>query len=78
LLIGTPSVLLPDPGACSGSCHPGDGVLTGGFDVLPSFPAHPGLTLVTVFASGAGTSYGKRMTVLILALGVVSIPVPGE
>jgi peptide/nickel transport system permease protein len=56
-----------------------DNVLTGGFDVLLSFPQLIlALTLVTVFASGAGTSYGQRMSVLILALGVVSIPVLGR
>lgn len=56
-----------------------DNVLTGGFDILLSFPQLIlALTLVTVFASGAGTTYGVRMSVLILALGVVSIPVLGR
>jgi peptide/nickel transport system permease protein len=44
-----------------------DTVLTGGFDVL--------LTLVTVFASQEGVSSTRRMVVLILALGIVSVPV---
>jgi peptide/nickel transport system permease protein len=56
-----------------------DGVLTGGFDVLLSFPQLIlALTLVTVFASGEGVSATRRTVVLILALGVVSIPVLGR
>lgn len=56
-----------------------DTVLTGAFDVLLSFPQLIlALTLVTVFASGEGTSATRRMVVLILALGVVSIPVLGR
>jgi len=52
-----------------------DRVLTVAFDVLLSFPALIlAVTLVTVFASGEGTSATRRMVVLILALGVVSIP----
>ncbi len=53
-----------------------DTLLTGAFDVLLSFPQLIlALTLVTVFASGEGISATRRMVVLILALGVVSIPV---
>jgi peptide/nickel transport system permease protein len=53
-----------------------DTLLTGAFDVLLSFPQLIlALTLVTVFASGEGISTTRRMVVLILALGVVSIPV---
>jgi peptide/nickel transport system permease protein len=56
-----------------------DGALTGGFDVLLSFPQLIlALTLVTVFASGEGVSATRRTVVLILALGVVSIPVLGR
>jgi peptide/nickel transport system permease protein len=56
-----------------------DTIFTGAFDVLLSFPQLIlALTLVTVFASGAGISAGRRMVVLILALGVVSIPVLGR
>lgn len=52
-----------------------DRVLTVAFDALLSFPALIlAVTLVTVFASGEGTSATRRMVVLILALGVVSIP----
>jgi peptide/nickel transport system permease protein len=53
-----------------------DTVLTGAFDVLLSFPQLIlALTLVTVFASQEGVSETRRMVTLILALGVVSIPV---
>jgi peptide/nickel transport system permease protein len=53
-----------------------DTIFTGAFDVLLSFPQLIlALTLVTVFASQEGTSSARRMTVLIFALGVVSIPV---
>ena len=52
--------------------------LTGLFDVLLSFPQLIlAVTLVTVFAGG-GVSSSRRMVVLILALGVVSIPVLGR
>lgn len=52
-----------------------DSLLTGLFDVLLSFPSLIlAITLVTVFAGGA-VSTSRRMTVLILALGVVSVPV---
>ena len=53
-----------------------DGVLTVGFDTLLSFPQIIlAVTLVTVFASQQGTSGTRRMVVLILSLGVVSVPV---
>jgi peptide/nickel transport system permease protein len=53
-----------------------DTVLTGVFDILLSFPQLIlALTLVTVFATGAGTSATRRMVTLILALGLVSVPV---
>jgi peptide/nickel transport system permease protein len=52
-----------------------DGLLSGLFDVLLSFPQLIlAITLVTVFAGGAVSST-RRMVVLILALGVVSVPV---
>jgi len=55
-----------------------DTALTGLFDVLLSFPQLIlAVTLVTVFAGG-GVSSTRRMVVLILALGVVSIPVLGR
>jgi peptide/nickel transport system permease protein len=54
-------------------------VLVGAFDVLLSFPQLIlALTVVTVFATGEGVSSTRRMVVLILALGVVSIPVLGR
>ncbi len=54
-------------------------VFTGLFDVLLSYPQLIlALTLVTVFASGEGISPTRRMIVLILALGVVSVPVLGR
>jgi peptide/nickel transport system permease protein len=53
-----------------------DTILTGAFDTLLSFPQLIlAVTLVTVFASQEGTSYTRRMVVMILALGLVSIPV---
>jgi peptide/nickel transport system permease protein len=53
-----------------------DTLLSGAFDVLLSFPQLIlAVTVVTVFASGEGISPTRRMVVLILALGVVSIPV---
>lgn len=53
-----------------------DTILSGLFDILLSFPQLIlALTLVTVFASGEGISATRRMVVLILALGLVSIPV---
>jgi peptide/nickel transport system permease protein len=57
-----------------------DRVLTGGFDVLLSFPQIIlALSLITVFAStnaaGEPVSATRRTVVIILALGVVSIPV---
>jgi peptide/nickel transport system permease protein len=85
LLLGVASVLL---GLVAGGLlglvagyHRGrtDTVFTGAFDVLLSFPQLIlALTLVTVFASGEGISATRRMVVLILALGVVSIPVLGR
>ncbi|HZM30952.1 MAG TPA: ABC transporter permease [Acidimicrobiales bacterium] len=85
LLIGTLSVLLGLVlggllGLVAGYFRGrADGVLTGGFDVLLSFPQLIlALTLVTVFASGEGVTATRRTVVLILALGVVSIPVLGR
>jgi peptide/nickel transport system permease protein len=53
-----------------------DTVLVGAFDTLLAFPQLIlALTLVTVFASEEGVSATRRMVVLILALGVVSVPV---
>ena len=56
-----------------------DTVLAGAFDVLLSFPQLIlAVTLVTVFASGQGVSSTRRMVVLVLALGLVSVPVLGR
>ncbi|HEX6236334.1 MAG TPA: ABC transporter permease [Acidimicrobiales bacterium] len=66
-----------------------DTVLTGLFDVLLSFPQLIlALTLVTVFATGGGVSGAeggvggvsstRRIVVLILALGLVSVPLLGR
>ncbi len=53
-----------------------DTILSGMFDILLSFPQLIlAITLVTVYASGEGVSPTRRMVVLILSLGVVSIPV---
>jgi peptide/nickel transport system permease protein len=53
-----------------------DTIFTGAFDVLLSFPQLIlALTLVTVFASQEGVSATRRMVVLILALGIVSVPI---
>ena len=53
-----------------------DTILSGLFDILLSFPQLIlAITLVTVFASGEGISPTRRMVVLILSLGLVSIPV---
>ena len=56
-----------------------DTVVAGAFDVLLSFPQLIlAVTLVTVFASGQGVSSTRRMVVLVLALGLVSVPVLGR
>jgi peptide/nickel transport system permease protein len=56
-----------------------DTTLTGLFDVMLSFPQLIlALTLVTVLATGEGVTSGRRMVVLIFALGVVSIPLLGR
>jgi peptide/nickel transport system permease protein len=49
------------------------------FDVLLAFPALVlALSLVAVFATGADTSDAQRNLVIILALGIVSIPLLGR
>lgn len=56
-----------------------DTLFVGVFDVLLSFPQLIlAVALVTVFATGEGVSSTRRIVVLILALGVVSIPVLGR
>lgn len=56
-----------------------DTVLTGMFNVMLAFPALIlALTLATVFASGAGVSYNRRVTVVTIAIGIVSVPILGR
>jgi peptide/nickel transport system permease protein len=56
-----------------------DTVLTGMFNVMLAFPALIlALTLATVFASQAGVSYNRRVTVVTIAIGIVSIPIIGR
>jgi peptide/nickel transport system permease protein len=56
-----------------------DTLFVGVFDVLLSFPQLIlAVTVVTVYATGEGVSSTRRMVVLILALGIVSIPVLGR
>lgn len=56
-----------------------DTVLTGMFNVMLAFPALIlALTLATVFASEAGVSYGRRVFVVTMAIGIVSIPILGR
>jgi peptide/nickel transport system permease protein len=54
-------------------------LVSGAFDVMLSIPQLVlVLTAVTVFALGDGVTGGRRMLVLFLALGVVSIPLLGR
>ncbi|HEX4904217.1 MAG TPA: ABC transporter permease [Acidimicrobiales bacterium] len=56
-----------------------DTLLTGMFNVMLAMPALVlALTLATVFASGAGVSYNRRVTVVTIAIGIVSIPILGR
>jgi len=56
-----------------------DTFLTGMFNVMLAFPALIlALTLATVFASQAGVSYGRRVFVVTMAIGIVSIPILGR
>jgi len=56
-----------------------DTVLTGMFNVMLAFPTLVlALTLVTIFASQPGTSYGRRVMVVSAAIGIVSIPILGR
>jgi peptide/nickel transport system permease protein len=56
-----------------------DTLFVGVFDVLLSFPQLIlAVTVVTVYATGEGISSTRRTVVLILALGIVSIPVLGR
>ena len=56
-----------------------DTVLTGMFNVMLAMPALVlALTLATVFASEAGVSYNRRVFVVTMAIGIVSIPIVGR
>lgn len=56
-----------------------DTLLTGMFNVMLAMPALVlALTLATVFASEAGVSYGRRVFVVTMAIGIVSIPIVGR
>lgn len=56
-----------------------DTVLTGAFNVMLAFPAIVlALALATVFASGSNVDYGRRVTVVTMAIGIVSIPILGR
>jgi peptide/nickel transport system permease protein len=56
-----------------------DTVLTSMFNVMLAFPQLIlALTLVTVFANQQGVSYGRRVSVVMLAIGIVSIPILGR
>lgn len=56
-----------------------DTVIVNLFNVMLSIPALVlALTLATVFASGDAVSYGRRVTVVTLAIGVVSVPILGR
>ena len=56
-----------------------DTFLTGMFNVMLAMPALVlALTLATVFASEAGVSYNRRVFVVTMAIGIVSIPIIGR
>ena len=56
-----------------------DTFLVSAFNVMLAFPQLIlALTLVTVFANQQGVSYGRRVGVVMLAIGIVSIPILGR
>jgi peptide/nickel transport system permease protein len=56
-----------------------DTVLTGLFNVMLAMPFLVlALAFVTVFASGDNVSYAKRVFIVTLAIGIVSIPILGR
>ena len=56
-----------------------DTVLTSMFNIMLAFPQLIlALTLVTVFANQQGVSYGRRVGVVTLAIGIVSVPILGR
>ena len=56
-----------------------DTVLTGAFNVMLAMPALIlALTLATVFATGDNVSYARRVTIVMMAIGIVSVPIIGR
>lgn len=56
-----------------------DTILTGMFNVMLAMPFLVlALSFVTVFASGDNVSYAKRVFIVTLAIGIVSIPILGR
>ncbi len=56
-----------------------DAVITSAFNVMLAIPQLVlALTLATVFASGENVTYGRRITIVTFAIGIVSIPILGR
>src|SRR3954447_24620686 len=56
-----------------------DTILTGLFNVMLALPSLVlALSFVTVFASGDSVSYARRVFVVTLAIGIVSVPILGR
>lgn len=56
-----------------------DSFIVNAFNVMLAVPALVlALTLATVFASGDDVSYARRVTVVTLAIGIVSVPILGR
>ncbi|CAN5752189.1 ABC transporter permease [soil metagenome] len=56
-----------------------DTVIVGTFNVMLAMPALIlALTLATVFATGDNVSYARRVFIVMLAIGIVSVPIIGR
>lgn len=56
-----------------------DSIIIGAFNVMLAMPALVlALTLATVFATGDDVSYARRVFIVMLSIGIVSIPVIGR
>ena len=56
-----------------------DTFITGAFNVMLAMPALIlALTLATVFATGDNVSYARRVVIVMLAIGIVSVPIIGR
>lgn len=56
-----------------------DTVIVGAFNVMLAMPALIlALTLATVFATGDNVSYARRVFIVMLAIGIVSVPIIGR